>query len=354
MDFVEGLFGAPARPFINDAYKITNKKVGHIIFAKTSMMCPIFLGDLWSFSILSLQLLFYRMELLKMLLKHDIIYIDILFKQGEKLDMFRDYTEKAPKYLYKYYSNLMFAKAAIEEKRIHLELPSDYNDVFDSAISVNEENLKNVLFDSEVLCMMQFFIESQYKEILSNLYEEKLFDCRYMDQVFEVLNRENIPPEVIKRLKTNICNKIANSQAKNNRITCFSETNDSELMWAHYGKHLEGVCLCYDTSLDKTLFENAHKVVYSLNRPRLEMNNFNIYFNKSLAWDYEQEWRIVINTQDEYKSTNSCVGIIVGEKLDLDNTLAFMGYNITHKMKIYKAKADVENYKINIQKILGN
>ena len=44
--------------------------------------------------------------------------------------------------------------------------------------------------------------------------------------------------------------------------------------------------------------------------------------------------------------------IIMGEKLDVENTLAFMGYNLTHNMKIYKAKADTKDYKINIQSIL--
>ena len=42
MDFVGELFGASAGLFINDAYKITNKKVGHIINVFSFVMCPIF------------------------------------------------------------------------------------------------------------------------------------------------------------------------------------------------------------------------------------------------------------------------------------------------------------------------
>lgn len=266
--------------------------------------------------------------------------------------MFRNPTEKIPRYLYKYYSNLDYAKSAIENKRIHFELPSDYNDVFDSAFSMNEDNLGFLLFSSDMISMMLYFIDCEYRENLSKICEEKLYDCQYMSQVFEALKHENIPKDVVNRLKSSICKRSINLKASNNRISCFSEAKDAELMWAHYGKHLEGVCLCYDTSLDKELFQNAHKVEYTTSRPQLEINNFNVYFNKSVAWNYEQEWRIVIDTQDEYRSTNSCVGIIIGEKLDFENTMAFMGYNLTHNMKIYKTKADAENYKINIQCVL--
>lgn len=266
--------------------------------------------------------------------------------------MFRNPIEKIPRYLYKYFSNIDRAKSAIENRRIHFELPSDYNDVFDSAISINEDGLNVVLFSPRMLSMMSYFVDREYKEVFTRICEEKLYDCQYMNQVFNILENEDIPKEVVNRLKRAVCQKSTNLKAPNNRITCFSEANDTELMWAHYGKHLEGVCLCYDTSLDKELFQNAHKVIYTNSRPQAEINNFNIYFNKSLAWIYEQEWRIVIDTPNEYRSTNSCVGIIMGEKLDVENTLAFMGYNLTHNMKIYKAKADTKDYKINIQSIL--
>lgn len=102
------------------------------------------------------------------------------------------------------------------------------------------------------------------------------------------------------------------------RLRVFSMTNCgpcSNLMWAHYGGESKGICIEYDiNSLRKDFKDEIEKVIYkekpndftdemlkSLNdlRNKQEMNDtdliwFKEYFRqKSLHWEYEQEWRII-------------------------------------------------------------
>lgn len=44
--------------------------------------------------------------------------------------------------LYKYYGNIAYAKDAIEKHRIHLEMPAEYNDIYDSSYSISSAYLK--------------------------------------------------------------------------------------------------------------------------------------------------------------------------------------------------------------------
>ena len=78
-------------------------------------------------------------------------------------------TEPLPRYLYKYYSNLDYVLNVIENRYIHLEIPSDYNDVFDSARVVDEDELNFVLYNN------------QYEMVVAKT------ECEYREQVLSLL-----------------------------------------------------------------------------------------------------------------------------------------------------------------------
>lgn len=82
-------------------------------------------------------------------------------------------------------------------------------------------------------------------------------------------------------------------------VSCFSESCDDLLMWAHYGGSYRGFCLEFDTSY----FPTAHKVHYSAEIPsfdpipilkdELEAGDvMSMFSSKSPSWAYEKEWRI--------------------------------------------------------------
>lgn len=133
-------------------------------------------------------------------------------------------------------------------------------------------------------------------------------------------------------------------------------------MWAHYANHLGGVCLCFDTWKDPELFSHVYKVDYA--RFRNRERNYNFYYSKSKDWAYEKEWCIVVQTDEEYIDTKSCVGIIIGERVPLgispkgDNKITAPSYaslSLDACLKgliVYKAKANPLEYKIDIEKRL--
>ena len=87
-------------------------------------------------------------------------------------------------------------------------------------------------------------------------------------------------------------------------ISCFSEVNNSLLMWSHYARNHEGFCVEYD--LDKITKEvdisDHGKVVYEnnikdfLSETKLEFFEKaakSVLFQKCEEWSYEKEYRLV-------------------------------------------------------------
>lgn len=79
-------------------------------------------------------------------------------------------------------------------------------------------------------------------------------------------------------------------------VSCFSETNDSILMWSHYANDHKGICVGYNLHELISRF-NCYPVIYS-NRVYVFDNNDSMNSMQSGAlikaekWKYEQEWRV--------------------------------------------------------------
>lgn len=121
-------------------------------------------------------------------------------------------------------------------------------------------------------------------------------------------------------------------------VSCFSETNNNELMWSHYADSHKGFCVQYDLNLLNDdpfhVVEHTFPVVYSkeriINYDISELvdlvgelreainNNYEFkngdYFNqvlplllrKSLCWNYEKEWRIIYTIKQIYDYYDEC------------------------------------------------
>jgi len=95
--------------------------------------------------------------------------------------------------------------------------------------------------------------------------------------------------------------KFTKGFAKNFRVACFSEHNDSILMWSHYSLNHSGLCIGIRPARiparpDKAL---RWKVTYQNERLPIDHGKFNeIALRKAKAWEYEKEWRIVMATGD--------------------------------------------------------
>lgn len=99
----------------------------------------------------------------------------------------------------------------------------------------------------------------------------------------------------------------ANQDMKNRvYIACFSEKNDITPMWHHYGGEHKGICVEYDFKDDDLLKEIFFPIAYVTEERNKEIlpkiiakadigkSSIETFTNKSLEWEYEQEWRIIM------------------------------------------------------------
>ena len=104
------------------------------------------------------------------------------------------------------------------------------------------------------------------------------------------------------------------AQQRMNRILCFvdaSKINEisDQLMWGHYAKNGTGIRVWFDSDvLERENMPPMWPVVYGSKRPVLDLSTLNSYddsstwgpflkklwFTKSVAWEYEHEWRMLI------------------------------------------------------------
>lgn len=97
-------------------------------------------------------------------------------------------------------------------------------------------------------------------------------------------------------------------------IACFSERNDITPMWHHYGGEHKGICVEYDFKDDELLKQIFFPIAYITEERNKEIlpriiakenigkSSIETFTNKSLEWEYEQEWRIIMLKNSEENS----------------------------------------------------
>lgn len=269
---------------------------------------------------------------------------------------FCNYSEKASLPLYKYYGNLEYARDAIINNRIHLESPSEYNDIYDSTFQMTESTLKATRVRATYLCeTIKKAINPKYHDAL-----EKYLECEKQEWVLIIdiikfvcdntdgANQKELVDEFIASM---IGDNLP--QANNNKISCFSERNDSILMWAYYANNYSGVCLGFDISKDNNLKKHCHKVTYShyLSEGAEAYNN---YFRKSDEWVHEQEWRIVCYTDESYLPTTAISSIILGPRMSSEHRIQFIELGKKNNIDIYTIVPSQNEFKLKVMLLQDN
>lgn len=258
------------------------------------------------------------------------------------------YWQFAPISLYKYYSDTEQNLNNIKANKIWCSLVCNFKDVFDGTLPFNP------------------------KYILDSLWEQ--------------IPNNHIPE--VKRLRESFDNKIGSniidieksfeSLKDKMGISCFSESCESLLMWAHYANNHCGMCVQY--SMIDMMGMAPVPIVYS--DERIIVKSFNLhsqqtllksgfgYFMKSLMtksneWSYEKEWRVinpditVENTWDEnhkgalYEMVRPR-SIILGCKAEPKFEEEVRDYCETSKINLYKMEKDPFRYKLNKKLFLSS
>lgn len=183
----------------------------------------------------------------------------------------------APSSIYKYYSDDLRKLEMIKNNMMWYSAPSKFNDIFDVNFSVDRKSV----FES----ILKQVPDSRGIKAGSPMWKQM----------------QTVTTNAVKDLNTTM-EQIRHSTG----VSCFSESEDSLLMWAHYAHNHKGICAEYELMrFNRELSFTPVPIIYSDQKPCLktiDLDNpeeatlrcfMNSLTAKSKEWSYEKEWRII-------------------------------------------------------------
>ena len=244
-------------------------------------------------------------------------------------------TDRLPTKLYKYSRIAPYLFESIEKHEWLLKDPSNFNDPYDSSLSVFDNEFR--FLNGDMVGLMDLSFSKRKTRLIHKVAAE----------------RE-------RKLNEEYRNKIKSSL----KITCFSECNDSLLMWSHYASNHTGVCLEYNfkaldiSDLRKRLM---YPVLYSTSiftgaQQILNRDNLSAFLavvaalHKNSCWKYEKEWRLIVDggtMPDEVSWRMPPVQrIFLGSRINKDDSEKILEIARTHNIPVLKATLLDTKYKL--------
>ncbi|MDT0618312.1 DUF2971 domain-containing protein [Salinisphaera sp. P385] len=252
---------------------------------------------------------------------------------------------RMPEKLYKYYSISDRSLKAVKDQAIYFSPPNKFNDPFDSAVMapIAEPSPQEKL------------------ELHTRLKHERSSEDPFPDDL-HLLTPEDAwicVKKVVEDVRDDFRSRFLNLRG----VACFSEVNDSILMWSHYARAHTGFCLEFNTSGD--LFSKARRVEYKNSFPELSVNELLLKQNaehlidlsctKHESWAYEREWRLIHRdggTVYNY-SAEELTGVYFGSNIDSSFLeiicLILRGQN--EHIKFYYGGMDSSSFSVNFREV---
>ena len=253
----------------------------------------------------------------------------------------------APASLYKYYPDDQLHLKSVTNNQIWYSAPCNFNDVFDCDITIDDQKVFNKA--------LKLFPDNRAVRPGSKIWKE--FRAT-MKQQLQLLKTE------FDRLKDTT------------GVSCFSESEDSLLMWAHYANNHRGICVEYDLlEINNILMFTAIPVIYSGERicfdffdpQSIEKDTLKLFIqsltSKSPEWNYEKEWRIIRDQSacgDKWDANKkgallemirpSSITLGCAAKPEFEQEVK--DYCFANKIDIYKMEKDSIQYRLNKKVVL--
>lgn len=291
-----------------------------------------------------------------------------------------------PTSLYKYFPNSTdlkngrnYSQEALKNNTVYLQQPSQFDDPYDCTALVDEEEFARyrIAYYAQ-LCGLSISDEWDYSRIateFSCFLHQGLEEGKRLFELFPLHPNSNNLVELQNEifalsLETDL-HKLQPSDAiwgqmfyraihqeyvdlhsnlmQKFRVSCFTESPYSMLMWSHYADNHKGLCIEYEippyAECYSKLYHNLMPVIYSdervpilsqcvrfLQQPRLTPDIlWDIYkygiLMKSMIWKYQNEWRLV--SWDDMLSNDDCYNckffrikrVYLGNRMNKQNRL---------------------------------
>jgi len=193
-----------------------------------------------------------------------------------------------PATIYKYESYNVHSLVNLKAQSLYFGSPRNFNDPYDCAITAT---VADPSADQIELVKQRYLSDPS----LSSLSKQQLGSMPFDELRQQLINGAN-------KGVTDVRENFLNTRG----VTCFSESNDDLLMWAHYGEY-KGFCLEFNTARDP--FTKLRQVRYVNAIPQFDIvdcivdRNYDklledLYCTKSISWEYEKEWRAIHSEAD--------------------------------------------------------
>jgi len=271
--------------------------------------------------------------------------------------------------LYRYRSSNIQSLDALRHNRLFFSKPSEFNDPYDNLVYADSSRIVGEIIGNIKAGMDNYIKNNDFM----NVYPYNIGAAMWKS------NRNSAIREHIKRIYGAI-DAVRIHIKDNSRIICFSEVNDSMLMWSHYADYHRGFLLVYDKEdLEKARGFNDKdnetkektklvQVNYVSNQTDLttEMlayirNNIlgnlgdepnhdatissrkiiNVISEKAVDWRYEKEWRLIprvpkIEVPSElYYIYCKPIAVILGSKCNGENRDNIISICKNNKIPVY-------------------
>lgn len=258
-----------------------------------------------------------------------------------------------PSSLYKYRIVNDYTLNNLLNNTIWFNKAYNFNDPYDCGLTINQELIVSERLKRKLL---KEFSE-KYDVDVSGIKNLQTMSYRDLLSFFLYYYSEysNIPEEVPKivddyisgfdSLHQRYVEKMNSLYQQSIFIACFSEVNDSILMWSHYASNHSGICIEYDFKqcgenheLTKSLYPvNYSSRIFDMTNYEKNKNAVDISVlaavTKSKDWSYEKEWRLVFTLNSESGPFNG--GIVSPTTIYLGTKI-----NDTDKEKILEIADD--------------
>ncbi|MDZ4541634.1 MULTISPECIES: DUF2971 domain-containing protein [Bacillus cereus group] len=281
-----------------------------------------------------------------------------------------------PVALYKYRAVNLNSIRGLRRNEVWCNSADHFNDPYECALMIGdyaEESLKALMIKQ----VKEKGVGKLSSIVISNLEKMELNEiCMWFAKLVEggtslSLHEHNLIYAITKAeydIKTkNDLEKIVTQIKEKTKISCFSEVNDSILMWSHYADNHKGFCIEYnfnEIDEDLNLINALHPAIYSdeiinvgkhLKKTSKQPDEFNQIIEeyaaivKSKEWEYEKEWRIVF-CKDEGGGFNyrglKPKAIYLGSRISKDDKSEILEIAKEKDINVFQMKTERNNFKL--------
>ncbi len=280
-----------------------------------------------------------------------------------------------PKSIFKYRELNTCSLRNLQEDTVWLSDPSNFNDPYDCAHTMDQDALSRVLAKEY---LPQFFKEKGLqdqlgKEVLEKILQSDDSIISFMDAMLSKEpeeNREGIKSALLaaqRKMNEDMVKDSSKKMSSAFKLCSFSERIDSMLMWSHYANYHKGFCIEYDIkSIPYGDFRARflYPVIYSDNMVDatehilngIDHEGFNnLYLNKAALvkatdWQYEREWRLLFANGIMDKEQSYCMGkpiaLYMGAKIRPEDQGTLVEICKSKNIPYFKMKAHAYQFKV--------